>query len=220
MFKRYTHTAVALALLACGASAGAGVLRLGQRGDLAQAGQVLEVSNFDDFGAGYHFPGSGFTRGGVQYNSDDNLIVGAGTGWSIGQARPMLTNERWSPIVASIVSALPTTVFGFDAAVSGGSVDLVVATNLGSYRFEAISLRDGANAADFLGFQATGGEYFTGFALYSMGEGYLAGITDIALGGARTALPEPGGLGLLLAGLGLLARARAGAGFGRSGRAL
>lgn len=205
MFKRFTNTAVAIALLACATGAGAGVLRLKQRSALAQAGQVVETSHFDDFGAGFHFPGSGFTRGGVQYNSDENLVVGSGAGLSIGQARPVMSNEYWSPITASIVSAQPATLFGFDAAVTGGSVDVILSTNLGSYRFDGIALQDGASGFDFLGFQATGGEFFTGFALRSMGQGYLAGITDVALGGARTAVPEPGGLALLLIGLGLLA---------------
>ena len=205
MFKRFTHTALAIALLAASVGASAGVLRVGQRSDLAQAGRILQTSNFDDFGAGFHFPGSGFTRGGVQYNSDENLVVGAGTGLSIGQARPVMSNEYWSPIAGSIVAGVPSTLFGFDAAVSGGKVDVIVATNLGSYQFDGIALRDGAAGLDFLGFLATGGEYFTGFELRSMGEGYLAGITNVALGSASTAVSEPGGMALLLVGLGLLA---------------
>ncbi|NHZ97578.1 hypothetical protein [Massilia sp. CCM 8734] len=205
MFKRFKQTALAVALLAaCTAGATAGVLRLEQRGALAQAGQILQSSNFDDFGAGYHFPGSAFTRGGVRYNSAENLVVGGGTGFSIGQSRPVMSNEYWSPIEGSIGGDVPYTLFGFDAAVTGGSVDVIVATNLGSYLFDGLLLQDGLAGLDFLGFQATGGEYFTGFALRSMGEGYLAGITNVALGDARTALPEPGAMGLLLIGLGLL----------------
>ncbi|RSZ59848.1 PEP-CTERM sorting domain-containing protein [Massilia atriviolacea] len=215
MFKRFTRTALAVALLAACAGASAGVLRIGQRGALAQAGQIVQTSNFDDFGAGYHFPGSGFTRGGVTYNSDENLIVGsgagAGAGIGIGTTRPVMSNEYWSPIIASIASIASIgaevryDLFGFDAAVSGGSVEVLVATNLGSYRFDGIALADGLAGLDFLGFQATGGEYFTGFELRSMGEGYLAGITNVALGSARAAVPEPGALALLLLGLALLA---------------
>lgn len=205
MFKRVIRTAMAVALLAACAGAGAGVLRLAQRSELEQAGRILQASNFDDFGAGYHFPGSGFTRGGVQYNSDENLIVGSGSGIGIGQSRPVMTNEYWSPVVASIAGDLPYTLFGFDAAATGGSVELVVATNLGRYRFDGIVLQDGVAGLDFLGFQATGGEYFTGFELRSMGEGYLAGLTNVALGSAHLALPEPGAMALLLIGLGLLA---------------
>lgn len=205
MFKRFKQTALAITLLAaCAAGATAGVLRVEQRGALAQAGQILQTSDFDDFGAGYHFPGSGFTRGGVQYNSAENLIVGAGTGLSIGQSRPVMSNEYWSPIEGSIASDVPYTLFGFDAAVTAGSVDVIVATNLGSYLFDGLSLRDGLDGLDFLGFQATGGEYFTGFELRSMGEGYLAGITNVALGTHRAAVPEPGAMALLLIGLGLL----------------
>ncbi|HEX8609935.1 MAG TPA: PEP-CTERM sorting domain-containing protein [Telluria sp.] len=205
MFKRIRHTSLAITLLAaCAISASAGVLRFEERGAMAQAGQLLQSSNFDDFGAGFHFPGSGFTRGGVQYNSDENLVVGGGTDFSIGQSRPVMTNEYWSPIMGSIAGDVPATLFGFDAAVTGGQVDVVVATNLGSYHFDGLHLRDGSAGLDFLGFQATGGEYFTGFELRSMGEGYLAGITNVALGSARTAVPEPGGMALLLIGLGLL----------------
>ncbi|MDQ1924044.1 hypothetical protein [Massilia pseudoviolaceinigra] len=204
MFKPYKQCAIALLAL-CTASASAGVLRIDQRSSLEQAGQILQRSDFDDFGAGFHFPGSAFERGGVRYTSAENLVVGAGSGLSIGQRRPVMSNEYWSPISASIASDVPYTLFGFDAAVTQGTVELIVATNLGSYRFDGIALHDGSRSLDFLGFQATGGEYFTGFALRGMGEGYLAGITNVALGSMRTAVPEPGGMALLLLGLGVLA---------------
>ncbi|CUI08984.1 hypothetical protein [Massilia antarctica] len=205
MFKYIKQFTIGIALLALWtAGASAGVLRVGQRSSLEQAGQILQRSDFDDFGAGFHFPGSAFARGGVLYTSAENLVVGGGSGLSIGQRRPVMSNEYWSPISASIASDIPYTLFGFDAAVTQGTVDLIVETNLGSYRFDGIALQDGASGLDFLGFEATGGEYFTGFELRSMGEGYLAGITNVELGGARTALPEPGGMALLLLGLGML----------------
>ncbi|MDQ1833246.1 PEP-CTERM sorting domain-containing protein [Massilia scottii] len=204
MFNLYKQCAIALLAL-CAASAGAGVLRIDERSRLEQAGQISQRSDFDDFGAGFHFPGSAFERGGVRYTSAENLVVGAGSGLSIGQRRPVISNEYWSPISASIASDVPYTLFGFDAAVTQGTVELIVATNLGSYRFDGIALHDGARSLDFLGFQATGGEYFTGFELRSMGEGYLAGITNVALGSVRTAVPEPGSMATLLLGLGMLA---------------
>ncbi|MDM5177420.1 hypothetical protein PO883_09480 [Massilia sp. DJPM01] len=208
MFKHINRFMIGITLLALWtAGASAGVLRVGQRSSLEQAGQILQRSDFDDFGAGFHFPGSAFARGGVQYTSAENLVVGAGSGLSIGQRRAVMSNEYWSPISASIASDIPYTLFGFDAAVTQGMVDLIVATNLGSYRFDGIALQDGARSLDFLGFQATGGEYFTGFELRSMGEGYLAGITNVALGRTGTALPEPGGMVLFLLGGGMLALA-------------
>ncbi|NHZ80829.1 hypothetical protein F2P44_16330 [Massilia sp. CCM 8695] len=208
MFKHIHRFVIGTTLLALWtAGASAGVLRIGQRSSLEQAGQILQRSDFDDFGAGFHFPGSAFARGGIQYTSAENLVVGAGSGLSIGQRRAVMSNEYWSPISASIASEVPYTLFGFDAAVTQGTVDLIVATNLGSYRFDGIALHDGARSLDFLGFQATGGEYFTGFELRSMGEGYLAGITNVALGRTGTALPEPGGMALFLLGGGMLALA-------------
>ncbi|MFB9242812.1 hypothetical protein IV454_20955 [Massilia antarctica] len=220
MFKHIKQFTIGITLLALWtAGASAGVLRVGQRSGLEQAGQILQRSDFDDFGAGFHFPGSAFARGDVLYTSAENLVVGGGSGLSIGQLRPVMSNEYWSPISASIAGDIPYTLFGFDAAVTQGTVDLTVETNLGSYRFDGIALHDGARSLDFLGFQATGGEYFTGFALRSMGEGYLAGITNVTLGAARTAVAEPGGVALLLAGLGVLTVSRRGRGSANRRRA-
>ncbi|UMR30065.1 PEP-CTERM sorting domain-containing protein [Massilia sp. MB5] len=201
MTKHFFKTTV-LALLLCAASAQADVLRIEQRGGFHNLGKISQSSNFDDFAGSYNYPGHGFTRGDVSYVSDENLVVGSGAAFGIGSLRPVMSNEYWSPISGSIAQSY--TLFGFDAAVSAGTVDLSITTNLASYHFKGLVLPDGSNSFGFLGFRATAGEYFTGFELRSQGDGYLAGITDVALGNV-SAVPEPATPALLLAGLGLLA---------------
>lgn len=201
MTKRFFKTA-ALTLLLCAGGAQADVLRIEQRSGFNALGQIAQRSNFDDFAGSYNYPGYGFTRGDVTYLSDENLIVGGGAAYGIGSLRPVMSNEYWSPVSASIAQS--HTLFGFDAAVSAGTVDLSITTNLASYHFKGLVLPDGSSSLGFLGFRATGGEYFTGFELRSQGDGYLAGITDVTLGSV-SAVPEPATPALLLAGLGLLA---------------
>ncbi|WGG53271.1 PEP-CTERM sorting domain-containing protein [Rugamonas sp. DEMB1] len=193
-----------LTLAAASALAQAGVLGFDQRADFNAAGHIAVNSNFDDFGRGYHFPGSDFSRGDVTYVSDENLVVGAGTAMSVGKLRPVMSNEYWSPLVAQVNEAPRYSMLGFDAAVTAGPVDITIDTNQGSYAYHGVSLPNGSAGFGFKGFVATGvGEYFTGFRIDSQGSGYLAGVTDVALGQV-SAVPEPGSAAMLLAGLGML----------------
>ena len=50
-----------LTLAAASALAQADVLGFDQRADFNAAGHIAVTSNFDDFGRGYHFPGSDFS---------------------------------------------------------------------------------------------------------------------------------------------------------------
>lgn len=186
----------------------AGVLTFDSRAAFNAQGNIAFNSNFDDFGSGYHFPGYGYTRGGVSYLSDENLVVGAGTPYSVGASRPVMSNEYWSPLEARIDRATPYTLLGFDAAVTRGLLGVTVDTNQGSYRFDGLALPDGSSALAFLGFRADGlNEYFTGFRIETQGAGYLAGITDVAVGTAAV-VPAPPSIALLLGGLGLIAARR------------
>ena len=49
----------------------------------------------------------------------------------------------------------------------------------------------------FEGFEATGGEYFTGFEIDTQGSGYLPGVTNLEVGLAESSTPEPGTAALL-----------------------
>lgn len=185
----------------------AGVLTFDSRAAFNAQGNIAFNSNFDDFGRGYHFPGYGYTRGDVSYLSEENLIVGAGTPYSVGASRPVMSNEYWSPLEARMDGAA-YTLLGFDAAVTRGVLGVTVDTNQGSYRFDGLVLPDGSSAFGFLGFRADGlNEYFTGFRIETQGAGHLAGITDVAVGTAA-AVPAPPSMALLLGGLGLIAARR------------
>lgn len=159
-------------------------------------------SNFDDFGAGFAFPGADFTRGDVTYPSPDNLTVGAGT-YSIGSVKTVMSYNYWSPLVATINTAPRYTMLGFDAAVTSGPVSITVTTNVGAYSFTNLTMGDGAPTFTFEGFKtASAGEYFTGFQIETLGQGYLPGITNVEVG--VSAVPEPETYAMLLAGLAMM----------------
>eukprot|EP01034_Spumella_vulgaris_P033081 gene33081-40825_t len=186
----------------------AGVLTFDSRAAFNAQGNIAFNSNFDDFGRGYHFPGYGYTRGDVSYLSEENLIIGAGTPYSVGASRPVMSNEYWSPLEARIADATAYTLLGFDAAATRGVVSITVETNQGSYRFNDVPLPDGSSTFAFFGFRTDQlNEYFTGFRIETQGVGYLAGITGVAVGTA-SAVPAPPSIALLLAGLGLIAARR------------
>ncbi|MET3133224.1 hypothetical protein AAKU55_003514 [Oxalobacteraceae bacterium GrIS 1.11] len=192
------RTLLGLALAASAALAQAGISTFDNRAVFDAQGRIAYNSNFDDFGRAYHFPGADFTRGDVSYVSDENLIVGAGTPFSVGAQRPVMSNEYWTPLAARVAAGY--SLLGFDAAVTSGPVEITLETNLGNYHFGAVTLPDGATAFGFKGFRTTGaGEYFTGFQLAAQGSGHLLGVTDVAVG--MTPVPEPSRGALLLLGM-------------------
>lgn len=207
MTTRFLHVAAALMLAAAGTAASADVVFVGDRAAFDALGSIAYNSNFDDFGAGFHVPGDPFVRGDVTYASDQNITVGAGTEYSIGTLRTVISNNYFSGLTGTIATAPGYNLFGFDGAVTEGPVDITLTTNLATYIFNGVALADGALGLTFEGFRATGtGEFFTGFRIDTLGDGYLAGITDVAVG--VSAVPEPASGALLLAGLGLLALTR------------
>lgn len=200
-YQAFKYGIAAVVLAVASMSASAAVITYSDRASFDAQGTIVENSNFNDFGAGFNTPGTPFTRGSVTYVSADNLTVGAGTPYSIGQFQTVMSNNYWSPLTGSIANQF--NLFGFDAAVTSGPVDITVTTNLATYLFSGLTLPNGAPDFAFEGFQATAaGEYFTGFRIDTLGGGYLPGITNVALGNASGAVPEPATAALL--GLGLL----------------
>lgn len=207
MNTRLAHLAVAALLAAAGTTASADVVLVADRAAFNALGTIAYNSNFDDFGAGFNVPGDPFTRGGVTYSSDQNLTVGAGAGngFEIGTLRTLMSNNYFSGLAGTIAAGY--SLFGFDAAVSEGPVDITITTNQATYTFNGVALADGVSGLTFQGFQSTGaGEYFTGFRIDTLGDGHLPGMTDVAVG--VSPVPEPATGLLLLGGLGVLGLAR------------
>jgi hypothetical protein len=203
---KLNHIAVAIALVVGASAATAGVSTFNNRTSFEALGTIAYNSNFADFGVGFNYPGTPFTRGDVTYVSAENLTVGSQPYYTIGNYQTVMSNNWWSPLTGNIATSTPYTLFGFDAAVTSGPVDITVSTNQGSYVFAGLSLPNGSSAANFAfeGFQATGaGEYFTGFRIDTLGGGYLPGITNVAVG-TISAVPEPETLAMMLVGMGLM----------------
>ena len=194
--------ALALAMTLCGA-ASANVVTFGTKADFDGQGTIVYNSNFSDFGGNFTWPSNPFTRGDVTYTSAENLTVGAGTGYSIGNVQTVMTNNYWSPLTGTISSNTNKyDLFGFDAAVTSEPVSITLNTNLGQYLYSNLSLPNGSPNFAFEGFKASAGEYFTGFRIDSLGSGYLVGMTNVEVGVAGSSVPEPATI--LLTGLGLI----------------
>jgi PEP-CTERM motif len=191
--------ALGLALATYSVFASADVTTIDNRAAFNALGTIVHNSNFADFGSGFGFPGTPFTRGDVTYTSGQNLTVGAGTGYSIGASQTVMSNNYWTPLNATVAGS--HNLLGFDAAVTSGPVTITVTTNQSSYVFSGLTLGNGAPDFTFKGFQATGaGEVFTGFRIDTVSSGYLPGVTNVAVG----AVPEPETYAMMLAGIGLL----------------
>lgn len=170
-------------------------------------GTIFQNSDFSSFSGigGFSFPGNPFTRGDVTYRSLDNLVVDS-CAYSIACQTPVITNNYWTPIVGSISTAgHQYNLFGFDGAVTEGTLDITVTTNVRSYSYNRLAAGNGSPDFTFFGFEASAGEYFTGFRIDSLGSGMLPGMTNVSLGeaGGASAVPEPSGFAL--AGLALVA---------------
>lgn len=203
---KLSSIAIAAAMMCGSVAASAGVTSVGDRTTFNALGSIAFNSNFASFGASFGYPDNPFTLGDVTYTSAENLTVGKGSGYSIGDYQTVMSNNYWSPLTGTIASTTPYSLFGFDAAVTSGPVSITVDTNQGSYSFAGLSLPNGSSASQFAfkGFRTTGtGEYFTGFRIVTLGGGYLPGITNVAVG-VISAVPEPEAFAMMLAGLGLI----------------
>jgi hypothetical protein len=194
---------IAALLVTANTQVSAGLATFSDRTSFDAQGTIVFNSNFNDFTSGFSFPGDPFTRGGMTYTSSQNLITGTGT--SYAPIVNLMTDNFWSPLTGTIASApTPYDLFGFDVGVLDRQdrITVDITTNLATYEFPLLSLANGTQSLQFLGYETTTpGEYFTGFSLTTeFGSGSLPGITDVTLG--VTSVPEP--TSAVLLGLGLL----------------
>jgi hypothetical protein len=96
-------------------------------------------------------------------------------------------------------------MFGFNIGTYGSStITIDIQTNVTTYVYSGLSIANSqAGMLQFLGYQTSPSEYFTGFNIIAdNGSGNLPGITDVSLGHSGTSsVPEP--TTILLFGVGL-----------------
>ncbi|NRR34174.1 PEP-CTERM sorting domain-containing protein [Oxalobacteraceae bacterium] len=199
---------IGMVVAASTAIASAQVVTVADRALFNASGNIAYNTNFDSFGDYFNYPGDPYTSGDVTYTSQQNLTVGLGTGYSVGDFFTVMTNNWWTPLTASVASNMHYNLLGFDAAVTSGPVAITISTNQNTYHYFRPFMPNGSPDFAFEGFRAAGGgEYFTGFSIASQGPGFLPGITHVAVGVSPVAEPET--IGMLLAGLawtGVIAR--------------
>ena len=99
--KRIVLTVATICLVATTTGqATAGLLVETNSSTFNASGTIVFDSNFNDFGSGFSFPGDPFTRGGVTYTSDQNLVTGTGTGYD--PIVNLMTNNYWSPVSGTV----------------------------------------------------------------------------------------------------------------------
>jgi hypothetical protein len=156
------------------------------------AGTIVYNSNFNDFGSGFSFPGDPFTRGGVTYTSDQNLVTGTSTIYD--PIVNLMTNNYWSPVSGTVDSSAQYNMFGFNLGVLDrqDQIQIEVDTNQNSYILPYQQYANGTQSLSFLGFLTTApGEYITAFILTTQyGSGSLPGVTNVEVG-YQGAVPEP-----------------------------
>lgn len=185
----------------------AGVVMYTDRTGFNSLGAIAYNSNFDDFGSGFSYPGTPWTRGDVTYTSTRNLIVGTGTGYA--PIRNVIVNDYWTPLTGTLAGGYD--MFGFDIGWLGFAsvMDVLVVTNLGSYAFNDLVVPPVSSSMTFLGYVSGSGEYITSFSISSPGLGYAPAITDVAVGHTGAgAIPEPSTVALAAGGLLALAALR------------
>jgi hypothetical protein len=172
----------------------AGVIQINSQAALSASGTIVQNTNWDAYGPGFFFPPSPFTVGDLTFIAGgQNLIGGTGTGYNL--ARNLFTDNFVRGTTIQTAGAFD--LFGLNAGnfFSAGNTTFTVVTNLSTYTFNE-SLNSAVNQAPltFVGFEATGGEFFTSVAWSSNN---ATGVTDVQLGTAVAAIPEPSSLILL-----------------------
>jgi len=192
----------------------ASVISLSDRSVFDAYGQIVYNSNFNDFGRGFGAPNGGFglTRGDVTYDRQEPLTWGPDTPFT---ATPdtLIGSLNFLLLHGTVAAAPQYSMFGFDVGVARtGGVSIAITTNRATYLYRNLTLADSAmGRLDFRGFIATGGEFFTQFAIGPClflnepgGVGCsqdpsqwrpVAGVTNVTVGHAA-AVPEPASLSL------------------------
>lgn len=182
--------------------ASASVSKINSQANFSAAGTITQNTNFDTM-SNFVSLSNPHTIGDLTFLSGSNLVVGSNT--SYNPVRSVLAYNYWSPLPGSITGT--HDLFGFDLGYLGQQSDISVnlSTNMGNYSFLVHNPIIASAGLQFMGFQADVGELFTGFSLASaIGDGSAPVITDIQLGNAGTAVPEPDIYATLLTGLGLM----------------
>jgi hypothetical protein len=195
--------AIALATLAVGA-AKASVTEFTSNAAFDSAGTIVQTTNFDGYSTSTPVANP-FSVGDLTFTSGDNVIVTPDSGYAV--TRNLLAYNLWSPMSGTI-DAAGYDLFGFDLGMIGQTSDvtLTLTTNLGSYSLGPIATINASQGLQFLGFETSAGEYFTGFTLSSaQGTGSAPGTTDFELGVAG--IPEPSAWALMILGFGCVGTA-------------
>jgi hypothetical protein len=194
--------AIALATLTVG-SAKASVTEFTSNAAFDAAGTIVQTTNFDAYSASTPVANP-FSVGDLTFTSGENVIVTPDAGYS--NTRNLLAYDSWSPMSGTI-DAAGYDLFGFDLGMLGQTSDvtLTLTTNLGSYALGPIATINASQGLQFLGFEASAGEYFTGFALASTASMSAPGTTDFELGVAG--VPEPDAWALMIMGFGCVGTA-------------
>lgn len=147
-------------------------------------GTIVYNYGFDDFGAGFSYPGSPWTKDGITYTSGQNIVVGTATGYA--PLSNVMTHNYWTPVTGDIQTSPSTfNMFALDLAFIGRKdpIDLTIYTNKTAYHCYDLDLPIASAAQTFFGFVAnTSDEYFTGYALNSDGGGSAPVIDNMTLG--------------------------------------
>lgn len=197
MRKIVTSLFMFVALLVFIGGANATLTTFTDRTAFKSQGTIAFNYGFEDFtGSSFYWPGNPWTTHGVTYTAVENFIVDPAAGH--GNASNVISGNWGMPLPGTINDQY--TMFGFDLGVLNitSTLDLVVATNLNSYAFNALVVPNlNTHTMNFYGFVGLSGEYLTGFSISSPVYGSAPAIDNVTVGN----VPLPASILLLGSGL-------------------